>query len=251
MSSAEKNTDGDPRPTFLGGLIAVFLGFVLLVVGAEAVLRVTTPEWSEFYAGRFMKHEGIPGYGTLVVGIPGFDGWFSQNNGDFRSHLKFNDIGLRNDEPGATADGRVWIVGDSMAFGWGVDGAQNYTSVLAQISGQKTYNVASPGTDVCGYEALLARMPINVKPRAVILGLIIENDLSVYHCLRGTGPKDIEAHLPDDDVSLLGIKLFLTEHSALYNVLAVTFKRIPAIVTVLERLKLLEEEREAKRLKRR
>lgn len=241
MLSAERNTEAGWLGSFMGAVFAVLIGTVFLIGGAEAILRVAMPEWSEFYAGRFMKKIGVPGYGTLTVGIPGFDGWFSQNNGDFRVRLQLNSLGLRDPEPPEAANGRTWIVGDSMAFGWGVEHQQYYTAVLAEKTGRQTYNIASPGTDVCGYEALVARMPNEVKPRAVIAGLIIENDLTIYNCPRGNGPKDIEIRHDNDGLELLTAKLFLTEHSALYNVVAVTAKRIPILITLLEKLGLVEE----------
>lgn len=213
----------DVKVTWKGALAALLLGLVFLAGVSELVLRIVYPTWNEFYAGRFLTVEHVPGYGDVAVGRNDFDGHFSQNNGDFRAHIRINGFGLRNDEPVAAADGRIWIVGDSMAFGWGVERDEMYSSVIAEQLGQPTYNVASPGTNVCGYQALKGRMPEDAKPRAVIIGLILENDLMAYDCAAYAQKKQA----PDSGGLRIGrLKTMLTEHFALYNFFAVALKRV-------------------------
>jgi len=219
-------SNGDPKVTWKGGLVALLIGLIFLAGVSEIVVRIVYPSWSEFFAGRFLTIENVPGHGDVAVGRKGFDGYFSQNNGDFRAHIKINEAGLRDDEPVSAADGRIWIVGDSMAFGWGVEADQMYSSVIADMLGAPTYNVASPGTNVCGYQALTARMPDAVKPRAVVVGLILENDLQSYDC---AAYAKLEPRKLDAGFSPASIKLFLTEHSALYNFFAVALKRVDVI----------------------
>ncbi|MEQ8319648.1 MAG: GDSL-type esterase/lipase family protein [Rhodospirillales bacterium] len=219
-------SNSEPKISWIGGLVALLLGFVFLVGISELVVRVVYPSWNEFYAGRFMTIEHVDGYGDVTTGRKGFDGHFSQNNGDFRSHIRINDFGLRNDAPVNEADNRTWIIGDSMAFGWGVNGNEMYSSVIGDISGRLTYNIASPGTNVCGYQALAGRMPDTVKPHAVIIGLILENDLHDYDCTEYAKEKR-------DVITTGGIfanyKTVLTEHSALYNFFAVSLKRVDVV----------------------
>lgn len=216
-------SDPDVRITWKGRLVALLIGAVFLAGASELVVRIVYPSWSEFFAGRFLTVEHVPGYGDVAVGRKGFDGHFSQNNGDFRVHIKINEAGLRDDEPVAAADGRVWIIGDSMAFGWGVESNEMYSSVIADQLGQPTYNVASPGTNVCGYQALTGRMPDNVKPGAVVVGLILENDLQVYDC---DAYAKIKRDPNDGGAAIPSLKPFLTEYSALYNFFAVALKRV-------------------------
>lgn len=218
-------------------------GLVLGILFAEAAGRVLFPEWRDFYNGRFMASTYVPGYGTTTIGRAGFNGHFAQNNGDFRVRIRVNDFGLRNPEPIEEADGLIWVVGDSYTFGWGVEQNEIYSSVIARVLGMATYNVASPGTNVCGYQALIARMPAKVRPRAVVVGLTLENDVSLYDCKkagRQSATQGGEAALLNP--SLSGLKGLLTKHSAFYNIAVTAMKRVPIINEWLVRLGLAARE---------
>jgi hypothetical protein len=235
---------GKPRKTVAGRLVALAIGLALLVVVAELGLRIAMPTWTEFYSGRFQAFEWVPGFGRAVVGKPGFDGWFSQNNGDFRAHVRLNAKGFRETEPPAAADGRLWLLGDSMTWGWGVAADRSYGAVAARAAGVKSYNLASPGANVCDYQATLARIPSEVRPRAVVLGLVMENDISPYNCPRGNAPATPPpdwADLGPTGLSLHTAKLWLTDHSALYNVVAVSLKRIGSVERALVMIGLVAE----------
>jgi len=223
--------------TWKGRLIAIIIGFVLFMLAAEAVLRVAMPHWQEYYSGWFMRAINVAGHGRVSTGQPGFDGYFAQNNGDFRIHININEFGLRNNEPVDEADGRIWVVGDSMTFGWGVEENQIYASVIGDKLGSPTYNIASPGTDVCGYQALLARMPESVQPRAVVMGLILENDIHVYDCREKARREDSQSlDAKPTNTSLIAIKSWFTGHSAIYNFVAVSLKRVNVLREVLTSL---------------
>ena len=234
------------KTTWKGALLALLLGLVFTVAIAEVAVRIAMPQWREFYAQRFTAVDAVPGVGFVGIGKPGFDGYFAQNNGDFRVRIRINAFGLRNDEPIQAADGRVWIVGDSMAFGWGVERDETYTAVIAQETGLPTYNVASPGTDACGYQTLVARMPEAVAPRAVIVGLILENDVHVYDCAAQIGQiEEVVAGTeagPGLPSSVTELKLLLTARSALYNVIAVAAKRMGVVREALADLGLIARE---------
>ena len=227
-------SDKDVRITWKGGLIALLLGLVFLIGISEAVVRVVYPTWNEFFAGRFLTVENVPGYGDVAVGRKGFNGYFSQNNGDFRARIAINDFGLRGAEPVEAADGRVWVIGDSMAFGWGVEGDEMYSSVIGKLRGEPVYNVASPGTNVCGYQALAGRMPKDVKPRAVVVGLILENDLIEYDCRAYAAKPQRVAEAKA--FNLQEAKMTLMQHTALYNFFAVAMKRVDVVREILIKL---------------
>jgi hypothetical protein len=175
----------------------------------------------------------VPGHGTVTTGRPGFDGYFAQNNGDFRVRITVNDFGLRNPEPVEAAANRVWFVGDSYTFGWGVEQAEILSSVAGQLLKTPVYNVASPGTNVCGYQALVARTSTRVLPRAVVIGLTLENDLGAYNCRKKAAEDDAaRGQSSADEIPpkrTASIKRFLTEHTALYNFFAVSLKRVAVI----------------------
>ena len=237
MSSGEKEAESvkdqtNARPTLLGMVVAIAIGFVLLGFAAEGILRVAMPHWQEFYSGRFMRVIPVLGHGLVTTGRPGFDGYFSQNNGDFRVRLQINEFGLRNPDPVGKAEGRIWFIGDSMGFGWGVEQDEMYSSVAGTLLGAATYNVASPGTDVCGYQALLARTLRHASPRAVVVGLILENDIGDYDCRAEAQTSPAGVVQPGSEISVTSIKevkVFLTQNSALYNFFAVSLKRVDFI----------------------
>ena len=231
-----------PSQSNWGGAIAAFLvGCAILIAISEIGLRIMLPHWDEFDTSRFMAPTSVPGYGIVYVGHPDFDGYFAQNNGDFRAHIVINGFGMRDPDPPDAADGRLWVVGDSMTFGWGVQRDETFGAVAAREFGVPMYLVASPGTDVCGYEALYARMPKTIRPKAVVLGLVLENDLEIYRCQRGGAAP---AKLPGDagDWSFIHIKHWLTGRSALYNAVAQSLKRAAVVDAWLKSLGLVAKE---------
>ena len=229
--------DDAPKLTWKGRVIAVGVGVVLLAFAAEGVLRIAMPHWREFYSGWFMRTIDVPDHGMVTTGRPGFDGYFAQNNGDFRVRIQVNDFGLRNPDPVDKAQDSVWFVGDSMTFGWGVERSEIYSAVAGRLGKFPTYNVASPGANVCGYQALVARMPEGARPRAVIVGLILENDIAAYDCRKAA--RDAP---PAEKMSAKGLKVFLTRNTALYNFLAVSLKRVGFVRDMLTALGLIAKE---------
>ena len=223
-------------------LLAVVL--ILCVAFAEVASRALMPDWRDFYSGRFMARESVAGFGAANVGRAGFDGFFAQNNGDFRVRVTINAHGLRNEEPVEAADGRVWVIGDSFSFGWGVERGEMYSSLIAELSGAPAYNVASPGTDVCGYQALAARMPDGLRPAAVVVGLMLENDVRDYDCAAAA---EETAEGKGGGPSLAGAKILLTRYSALYNLVVVAAKRVDILREPLIALGLVEREHTYKR----
>jgi hypothetical protein len=225
--------------------VALFCGFGLMEAGA----RFLYPQWNEFSASRFISIAEFEGIRRLPTGRPGFSGWFSQNNGDFRVRIDINADGYRMREPLTQADGAVWAVGDSFMFGWGVESDATMANVAARETGKPVYNLASPGTAVCGYILQIARgLGIGV-PKAVVVSITLENDLVQKPC----GVDKDFVVLPDAfslvlrdqstgdaPTSLHGWKLFLMKSSALYNLAAVAVKRSPMLRNALMSAGLVE-----------
>lgn len=241
-------TDRTPRVTAKGAIVALIVGGFLAIAVAETAIRLLMPDWRSFSSARFMTSAMDVPLG-LAIGKPGFDGTFAQNDGDFKVRIRINQFGLRNGEPVSAADGRVWIVGDSMAFGWGVERDRIYTAVAQRVSGMPTYNVASPGTDIIGYQRLVRRMPKSLTPRAVVVGVILENDLADYAARRearrragGRSPDRSEAGSWFGSVSWIGVKYRLTKASALYNFVTIAVKRSEGLRRFLIRFGVIARE---------
>lgn len=228
----------------MGIVVALSIGLVLLLFAAEGILRIAMPHWQEFYNGRFMRVLHVPNHGLVATGRPGFDGYFSQNNGDFRVRMQINNFGYRNPDPIEKAKGRIWFVGDSMAFGWGVKQNEMYSTVVGTLLNLPTFNIASPGTDVCGYQALLARTLKRASPRALVVGLILENDLVDYNCRGDVSKNPANIIQPMSDVSVKNVndlKIWLMQKSALYNFFAVSLKRVAFVNGALIRIGLVSK----------
>ena len=240
----------ESKLTWRGRIFAAAIGIIILMVVCEIGLRLAMPHWREFYSGRFLHPTIVEGFGIVTIGKPGFDDYFSQNNGDFRVRVTINSAGLRNRELIEKSDGRLWVIGDSMSFGWGVEAEEMYSSVIGTLLDRNTYNIASPGTDVCGYRSLLARMPKEVHPGAVIIGLILENDIRDYECSKQWARQEREARPLEDQgdwpFRLNDLKRFLTGYTATYNFLAVALKRIPAATWLFSKLGIIQDVREYK-----
>jgi hypothetical protein len=71
------------------------------------------------------------------------------------------------------------------------------------------------------------------RPRAAIVVLTLENDISPYDCPRGraaaSAPPDWNYDPDDGSLSLTAIKLRFTDHSALYNLIAIAAKPVDVL----------------------
>lgn len=220
-----------------GSVTAVAVGLVLAVLLAEAAARIAYPRWTEFNDRRFQEHASIEGR-RLTVGKPGFDGWFAQNNGEFRVPVRLNAAGLRNDDPVEAADGRLWAVGDAFTFGWGVPRDETFAAIAAAKLGWDWYDIASPIADLEDDRALVRRIPAGARPRAVVLGLSVEDDLRLYP----TGP---DATRPSLHGGWLRAKHVLIERSAFYNLIVHSLKRMDRLNRLLTDLRLIEPANQA------
>lgn len=228
----------------LGGVTASAFGLLVALGGGELAAHVVMPHWSEYASERFMRPASSPEFGGFTIGAAGFDGWFAQNNGDFRVAIHIDRQGLRNPDD-ARAEGALWAVGDSFTFGWGVERKQTFGAIAANRLGLPFYSVASPGTNICGYMSLLARQPAPMRPKAVVLGLTIENDIDDYAGCQPT-PAAAPAPQPQPETTLsqrrAAAKEWLLSHSAFYNLLASTLKRSPAVLALLQNAGMVERE---------
>jgi hypothetical protein len=215
---------GPDESSLLGRLVKLVLGLAVLLALAELAVRVMVSDWDETNPARFTVMSKVEGWPDVATGRPGFDGWFVRNGGEIRTRVRINSFGLRDDEPETAADGRLWALGGSVMFGLGVERDQSMAAVAAKQLGMDWYSISSPRADLCGMRALIARMPAESRPKAVVVGLDIETDVKDYDC---------RADAPATGRSVL---TRLREVSALSTVLAVTVKRSDLLYGVAVRL---------------
>jgi len=159
------------------GAGALLFGLVVALGVAEGVARLAVPHWREFESSRLTAAPAVDGAAAEArAAAPGFDGWIAHPGGEYRTHVVTDPLGLRNDGPAATADGRLWVVGGSVAFGWGVETAESVGAVAAAGLGWQLFSVASPDPAAGpeSWRALLARLPAGVTPRGVLLALDLD-----------------------------------------------------------------------------
>ena len=212
--------------------ISVLLGFSTLIISVglcEFASRLLYPSWHEFSAHHFLKTVHFEGYRPLMIGRPGFDGYFAQNDEDFRVHMFINEAGHRAPTPASSAEGKIWLLGDSFSFGWGVSEAASVAGRLTD-AGLPTYNLSSPGADVCGYQTIYIQSAKELRPRAVVLGLTVENDILPYDCQPGSYTlQPNEIRYSQEGFFQVPLKYWLIKNSAIYNLLAVSIKKSPAL----------------------
>lgn len=129
-------------------------------------------------SGRFSFDHPV---GTLMLGRPGAQARQIKNTGDYDVAVAINGHGLRDDKDIAQATlADMVVVGDSFAWGWGVEAGQRFSNTVETMTGVPTFNLATP-TDLDGYEALLQYAESRgAQIGRVVLTVCLENDLRSY-----------------------------------------------------------------------
>ncbi|MBI3197244.1 MAG: SGNH/GDSL hydrolase family protein [Rhodospirillales bacterium] len=190
----------------------IFLAGCVALVLMEGLTRLLLPAFDP--SGRFEFRYKV---GSLWLGQPGVAQRQVKNTGDFDVAVRINRHGLRDtrDIAEATA-GDLVVVGDSFAWGWGVDAEERFSDRLQALTGRRTFNLATP-TNIAGYEALLdyARS-LGARIGQVVVAVCLENDLAVY---------DAVDQAEDDPA--VGWKEWLAERSAAYLLLTTVAHQTP------------------------
>ncbi len=160
----------------LGAGLAIAVGVAAALGGLEIALRVATPPPApDAPPGLYVPE---PGLGHLHA--PGVD--LVQRGLDFEVGVRTNSLGLRDPERGRRRLGvfRILSLGDSYAFGYGVEQDETYAAALERELGTRRFEVINAG--VSGYgtvsEArLLDRLAPALAPDLVLLAFFTGNDL--------------------------------------------------------------------------
>ena len=196
-----------------GNLALLVLAILIGLFASELAIRVFLPQYNPSGHIRFVRlPDGTP-IGPRSVALRQI-----KNTGDYDIEVRFNAWGLRDDKPLSQArEGHVFVVGDSFAFGWGVEARHRFSDRLQATLGRPVFNIAMGSGDLDSYHGLVRYAEAN---GAVVSNLVIavtmENDLHVYELAKSTYPS---APVVQDNVlpwRFPSLKPQLAEHSALY-----------------------------------
>jgi hypothetical protein len=141
---------------FTGRLLLMLAPVVVLLIAVEVFLRVAGPPVGQDP----VHHEGF------ITAVPSAElGWIfpADTTGTFRSSgrhtpLTTNRWGLRSGPVSTTDTLRLLVLGDSYAFGWGVEADGSFGSILGRELGMETVNGAIPGYSI--YQQVVATISL-------------------------------------------------------------------------------------------
>jgi hypothetical protein len=120
--------------------------------------------------------------GDLRLATPGAIARQKKNTGDFDVTVRINRLGLRDDKDASRATGDdIIVVGNSYAWGWGVEASQRFSDLVQAKTGIRVFNVTVPGDletdlELLRYVRTLGAAP----PRLAIVAVGLEYDIHVY-----------------------------------------------------------------------
>lgn len=151
----------DGRSRRGASLLLFVLSVLLALVGFELLLMGLAPsDWRE---SRYFNHCNILHWNKTYVRFdPDLGHWHKSNleapfeNLEYQTTIRTNSEGFRDDEESLNAPD-ILLLGDSFAFGWGVEEHETCAAVLENLSGRKALNMGSGGFGTIQQATLLQR----------------------------------------------------------------------------------------------
>ena len=151
-----------------GNLAAAAISLLVILIILEAVFRILFPFGPAFPKGAYLEHPAL-GY-TLAPNQS-----FTVQDTDFTYTVKTNSQGFRDGEEVPQEKKRVVVVGDSYAFGTGVENDETFASKI------ENENIQAFNLGVGGYgtvqEVRMAREQLGLDPDVVVLQFFNGNDV--------------------------------------------------------------------------
>lgn len=227
------------------GSILVTVGLIVLslaasLLAAEAVVRLVRPQARLVITPGGLYIPDPPGGFRLA---PGYRGRI-YNRAEYDNEIRINSDGLRGEEVARKAGDvtRLLSIGDSFAFGVGVEDSETFTARvcgrLAELGiAAEGLNAGTPAFGVPDAVGWLSRHGLDLEPDVVILAVFLGNDLV------DASPDREEIFIVDGllvpSESAGGLKAWLHRHSHFY-VLVKSVLEQPALLPLRRRLGLGE-----------
>lgn len=194
-------------------LIVAASAFALFV--SEFSVRLAVPKYNP--AGH-ITFFADPVTGVLL-GKPNSKTRQIKNSGDYDVAVVFNRHGLRDRRDIAAGKSHdLYVVGDSFAFGWGVERDERFSNRLEQLTRRHVYNIATTA-NLDGYERLLAySAEQGADIRDIILTINMIDDVLDYGANAEQVAKPVAKSIQATkaELTLQAVKVFLLQNSALY-----------------------------------
>lgn len=174
-----------------------------------------------------------------ILGQPGTAARQIKNSGDYNVSIRFNRHGFRDRQDVSRGnESDIYVIGDSFAFGWGVEEGERFSNVLAELRDERVFNLAAP-LNVDGYEKLFPYAEkLGAKFGRVALSLNMIDDIKSYPS-KGAAATAAPAPAPAPAsmyFSLDTLKKFLLRESAFYFLVTQYINQIQPLRRMLIRI---------------
>lgn len=155
-------------------LLLVMISLSLSLMMMELIYRPIEPARQRIYfntlRGNFFQYDPLLGWANT----PRMEGIFERKN--FTTYVKINTDGMRyNHDIGEKKTFRVAVLGDSFAWGFGVEANQRFTEIIEKDRGIEMLNFAVPGYGPVQYYLQLDRV-LSYNPDLVVIVFCLHND---------------------------------------------------------------------------
>lgn len=163
-------------------LLLLGLSGALSLAAGEAILRVADPLGLDYH-DEIRRYIGLRQDDSVLAYVQPKDMQLVLDG----AHIRFNALGLRGPEigPKQPHERRLLVLGDSLAFGWGVEERQLFGARLAELLCTQTgASWTSINAGVCSYNSIQERLYLEhrglaLEPDLVVL-VFVDNDVLTY-----------------------------------------------------------------------
>ena len=207
----------------------------LALIVCEYSVRLTIPKYDP--AGHVAFYTD-PSLG-VALGKPNSTSRQIKNSGDYDVEVVFNRHGLRDRRDVSTGTRKdLYVVGDSFAYGWGVEEDKRFSDILENKVDRKVFNVATT-SNVDGYEILLSYAEkLGADIRDVVVAINMIDDVKDYKAI--ADPVSPATEQAQTRFSIQPVKQYLLTHSSLYFLASSAIGSIDVLRWFLVRLGLVK-----------